>query len=67
LIFILSGPAKVEIYQLNGQRTNVLNIPEGTKTFRYDHGTKPPLSGAKIVVFRVNGKVVGKQMFHLWK
>lgn len=63
----LSGTAKVEFYQLNGQRTSVLNIPEGTETFRYDHGVKGPLSGTKIVVLRVNGRVVGKQVIQILK
>lgn len=62
----LFGLTRVEIYQLNGQRTNVLNIPKGAETFRCDR-IKIPMSGTKIVVLWVNGKIVGKKVIHLWK
>lgn len=63
----LLGPAIIELYQLDGRRTNALNIPEGTETFRYDNGTNAPLSGSRIAVLRVNGKIVGKKVIYLWK
>ena len=59
--FYSSGPAKVEIYQLNGQH-NVL-VFQRNKTFDNDHGTKPPVREKKIVVFRSTEKLLGNRCF----